>query len=118
MLEEIQRRNYSQTTARSYLKTVEEFARYFHRSPEKLGPDEIRAYQVYLLQCPDFLIGVEVWLSARWPVRQQAERRNFGRGIRGTPVPGEAAYDTEPRRPIIRFVMRIRRLPTPAPDSP
>jgi integrase/recombinase XerD len=50
MLEELQRRNYSQTTARSYLKTVEDFARYFHRSPEKLGPDEIRAYQVYLLQ--------------------------------------------------------------------
>jgi site-specific recombinase XerD len=42
--------NYSQTTARSYVKTVEDFARHFHRSPEKLGPDEIRAYQVYLLQ--------------------------------------------------------------------
>lgn len=50
MLEELQRRNYSQSTVRSYLKTVEDFARYFHRPPDQLGPDEIRAYQVYLLQ--------------------------------------------------------------------
>jgi integrase/recombinase XerD len=50
MLEELQRRNYSQTTVSAYLKTVEEFAKHFHRPPDQLGPDEIRAYQVYLLQ--------------------------------------------------------------------
>jgi hypothetical protein len=50
MLEELQRRNYSQTTVTAYLKTVESFAKHFHKSPDQLGPDEIRAYQVYLLQ--------------------------------------------------------------------
>ena len=49
MLEELQRRNYSQTTVTSYLKIVADFAKYFHRPPDQLGPDEIRAYQVYLL---------------------------------------------------------------------
>ena len=50
MLEELQRRNYSQTTVNTYLKVVEDFARYFHRSPDQLGKDHIRAYQVYLFQ--------------------------------------------------------------------
>ena len=49
MLEELQRRNYSQTTVNSYLKIVEVFAKYFGRSPDKLGPEQIRTYQVYLL---------------------------------------------------------------------
>ena len=49
MLQELQRRNYSKTTVNAYLKMVESFARHFHRSPDQLGPEEIRAYQVYLL---------------------------------------------------------------------
>ena len=48
MLEELQRRNYSQTTVNGYLKIVEDFARHFGRSPDQLGPDQIRAYQVHL----------------------------------------------------------------------
>jgi integrase/recombinase XerD len=50
MLEELQRRNYSQTTVTAYLKTVEDFAKHFHKSPDQLGLDEIRAYHVYLLE--------------------------------------------------------------------
>jgi len=50
MLEELQRRNYSQTTVNAYLKIVESFAKYFDRPPDQLGPEEIRAYQVYLLK--------------------------------------------------------------------
>lgn len=49
MLEELQRRNYSQTTVTGYLKTVTDFAKYFQRPPDQLGPDEIRTYQLYLL---------------------------------------------------------------------
>ena len=48
MLEELQRRNYSQTTVKDYLKRVESFAKHFHRSPDQLGPEQIRAYQAYL----------------------------------------------------------------------
>jgi integrase/recombinase XerD len=48
MLEELQRRNYSQETTRAYLFAVRDFARYFHRSPEELGPEQIRQYQLHL----------------------------------------------------------------------
>jgi site-specific recombinase XerD len=49
MLEELQRRNYSKTTVNSYLKIVESFAKHFGRPPDQLGPEQIRTYQVYLL---------------------------------------------------------------------
>jgi site-specific recombinase XerD len=50
MLEELRRRNYSPRTAKTYVRIVGEFAAYFHRSPEKLGPEQIRQYQAYLFQ--------------------------------------------------------------------
>src|SRR5258708_7836361 len=48
MLEELQRRNYCQTTVKGYLKIVEAFAKYFHCSPDQLGSDKIGPYQAYL----------------------------------------------------------------------
>ena len=50
MLDELQRRNYAQNTVRSYIKAVEDFARYFGKPPERLGPDHIRQYQVHLFR--------------------------------------------------------------------
>jgi site-specific recombinase XerD len=50
MLEELQRRNYSPTTIRYYLRVVENFARHFGKRPDRLTQDNIREYQVYLLQ--------------------------------------------------------------------
>ena len=50
MLEELQRRNYSQHTTRCYIRTVEDFARRFNRSPDRLGPRHIREYQAELFQ--------------------------------------------------------------------
>ncbi|MCZ2080415.1 MAG: phage integrase N-terminal SAM-like domain-containing protein [Bryobacterales bacterium] len=50
MLEELQRRNYAQNTVRAYLKIVEKFAEHFGRSPERLGPEQIREYQVHLFR--------------------------------------------------------------------
>ena len=50
MLDELQRRNYSQSTVRSYIFAVEDFAKYFHRLPERLGPEHIRQYQAYLFR--------------------------------------------------------------------
>ena len=41
MLEELQRRNYSQTTVKGYLKIVEAFAKHFHRPPDQLGPEQL-----------------------------------------------------------------------------
>ena len=48
MVEDMQVRNLSPHTQRAYVESVARFARYFHRSPADLGPDEIRTYQVYL----------------------------------------------------------------------
>jgi integrase/recombinase XerD len=48
MLEELQRRNLSELTAECYLRAVEEFARFHHRPPDQLGPEEIRQYQAHL----------------------------------------------------------------------
>ena len=48
MLEELRRRNFAETTIRSYLHGVEHFSRYFHRPPEQLGPEHIRQYQAML----------------------------------------------------------------------
>jgi integrase/recombinase XerD len=50
MLEELQRRNYSQHTTRCYIRTVEDFARRFNRSPDRLGPRHIREFQAELFQ--------------------------------------------------------------------
>ncbi|HET6177363.1 MAG TPA: tyrosine-type recombinase/integrase [Candidatus Sulfotelmatobacter sp.] len=50
MLEEIQRRNYSHRTARTYVRIVRDFAKYFHQPPDKLGPEQIRQYQAHLFQ--------------------------------------------------------------------
>ena len=50
MLEELQRRNYAQTTIDCYVRTVEHFSRYFHRSPDQLGPQHIREYQAALFK--------------------------------------------------------------------
>jgi site-specific recombinase XerD len=50
MLEELQRRNYSAGTIRLYLQHVAAFAQHFHCSPDQLGAEEIRQYQLFLIQ--------------------------------------------------------------------
>ena len=50
MLDELQRRNYSQSTIRSYIQAIEDFSKYFRRSPDRLGPEHIREYQVHLFR--------------------------------------------------------------------
>src|SRR5258708_8894449 len=50
MLEELQLRNYAQNTIRHYLRAVEDFARHFNCSPDRLGPRQIRKYQAELFQ--------------------------------------------------------------------
>jgi site-specific recombinase XerD len=50
MLEELQRRNYSQTTVKGYLRVVRDFAEYFHRPPDQLGPEQIRTYQAHWME--------------------------------------------------------------------
>ena len=50
MLEELHRRNYAASTITYYVKNVEQFARYFRRSPDRLNQTHLRTYQAYLLR--------------------------------------------------------------------
>ena len=79
MTEDMQVRNLSPHTQNSYVQQVSLFARYFNKSPEELGPEDIRAYQVYLtnerkLATSSILIAVsalrflyKVSLKRDWP---------------------------------------------------
>src|SRR5712692_3667979 len=80
MLEDMQVRNLSVHTQRSYMEQVSRFARHFGQSPAVLGPEEIRTYQVYLtnekqLAPASITIAVsalrflyKVTLKKEWPV--------------------------------------------------
>jgi integrase/recombinase XerD len=50
LVEDMQIRNLSGHTQRAYVEQVVRFGRYFRRSPEHLGPAEIRTYLLYLTQ--------------------------------------------------------------------
>src|SRR5437763_8107976 len=50
MLEDMQIRNYSPHTIDGYLRYVAQFAKHFHTSPDRLGSEHIRTYQLHLLQ--------------------------------------------------------------------
>ncbi len=49
-IEEMQIRNLAPHTQRAYVEQIARFARHFGKSPELLGSDDIRAYQLYLVQ--------------------------------------------------------------------
>jgi site-specific recombinase XerD len=49
MLEDLRIRNYSPSTVECYIRSVAEFAKHFGKSPEHLGPEEIRSWQLFLL---------------------------------------------------------------------
>ena len=80
MIEDMQVRNLAPDTQRAYLQQITQFACHFGKSPEILGPAEIRAYQLYLtrdrqLSASSILVAVsalrfiyKVTLKRRWSV--------------------------------------------------
>lgn len=50
MLEDLQIRNYAPTTVAAYIRSVAEFAKHFDKSPDLLGSEQIREYQLYLIK--------------------------------------------------------------------
>ena len=49
MLEDLRIRNYAPSTVTCYIRAVAQFAKHFNQSPDLLGPDQIRSWQLYLL---------------------------------------------------------------------
>src|SRR4051794_9606163 len=47
MIGDLKLRNFSENTIHTYTRIVEEFAGFFHRSPDRLGPEEIRKYLLH-----------------------------------------------------------------------
>lgn len=50
LIDDLKIRNYSPRTIEAYVGRIGEFARHFKRSPELLGAEEVRAYQIHLVE--------------------------------------------------------------------
>ena len=90
MLEDMQLRNYSPLTITCYLRCVTDFARHFGVSPEHLGPEQVRTYQLFLVQ--DKQVS---WTSV---VQTVCALRFFYRITLGRPAMLE--YIASPQRPL------------------
>ena len=60
MIEDMMVRNFAPNTQESYLRQVSLFARHFDKSPEQLGPEEIRSYQIYLTDQRKVSVGTRI----------------------------------------------------------
>jgi integrase/recombinase XerD len=49
MLEDLRIRNYAPTTVSSYIRSIADFAKHFDKPPDQLGSEEIRSWQLFLL---------------------------------------------------------------------
>ena len=50
MIEDMTIRNLSPATQQSYIYAVAKFSRHFGRSPDRVGLEEVRAYQLHLIE--------------------------------------------------------------------
>jgi integrase len=104
MLEELRRRNYSDQTARGYLSAVAAFAKHFGKSPDQLGPDDLRCYQAFLLK--ERKLGVNTVIA-----RVAALRFFFGRTLKRHEFRQDLPYPKKQRRlPSILSLEEVGRL--------
>ena len=110
MIEDMTIRNLSPATQRSYLHAVSKFSQYFGRSPDRLGLEDVRAYQVHLASK-----GV-AWGSLNQVVC--ALRFFYGVTLGQTTIPERIAYAREPRKlptvlgadEVVRFLEAVSSL--------
>ena len=107
-LEELARRNYSQSAVRAYVKTIEDLARYFKRSPNQLGPKQLPEYQAYLFR--------ERKLAPNTMIQRTASLRFlFIATLRRPWSIAETPYPRRPRLPKVLSAERVARLIDSAP---
>jgi site-specific recombinase XerD len=90
MIEDMTVRNLSPATQRSYVHAVTKFSRYFGRSPDRLGLEDVRTFQVHLASK-----GIS-WASLNQIVA--ALRFFYGVTLGQADVPERIAYAREPRK--------------------
>jgi len=112
MIEYMTVRNLSPATQRSYLYAVSKFSRYFQRSPDQLGLEDVRAFQVFLVST-----------GISWPALNQtvcALRFFYGVTLGRGEIPERIAYAREPRQlpvvlnadELVRFLEAVPSLKT------
>ena len=90
MIDDMTIRNLSPATQRSYLHAVAKFSRYFGRSPDRLGLDDVRAFQVHLVS-----------FGISWPALNQkvcAFRFFYGVTLHHQEIPERIAYARKPAK--------------------
>ena len=110
MIEDMTVRNLSPATQQSYVHAVSKFSRYFGRSPDRLGVEDVRAYQVHLASK-----GVS-WASLNQIVC--ALRFFYGVTLGYETIPERIAYAREPRKlpvvlsadEVVRFLEAVSSL--------
>ena len=112
MIEDMTVRNLSPATQRSYIHAVAKFSRHFGRSPERLGLEDVRAFQVHL-----------VANGISWPALNQtvcALRFFYGITLGHAEIPERIAYARLPRTlpvvlsadEVVRFLEAVPSLKT------
>ncbi len=110
MIEDMTVRNLSPATQRSYISAVSKFSRYFGRSPDHLGLEDVRAFQIHL-----------VATGISWPALNQivcALRFFYGVTLGHDAIPERIAYAREPQKlpvvlsadEVVRFLEAISSL--------
>ena len=110
MIEDMTVRNLSPATQQSYVHAVSKFSRYFERSPDRLGLEDVRAFQVHLAST-----GIS-WASLNQIVC--ALRFFYGVTLGCETIPERIAYARQPRKlpavlsgeEVIRFLEAVSSL--------
>ena len=114
MIEDMTVRNLSPATQRSYVHAVAKFSRFFGRSPDRLGLEDVRAFQVHLVSS-----------GISWPALNQtvcALRFFYGVTLGHDEIPERIPYAREPRKlpvvlsadEVVRFLEAVPSLKTRA----
>ncbi|MGI8509668.1 MAG: tyrosine-type recombinase/integrase [Gemmatimonadaceae bacterium] len=90
MIDDMSLRNLSPATQRSYVHAVKRFSRFHSRSPDQLGLEDVRSFQVYLVS-----------QGISWPALNQtvcALRFFYGVTLDRAEIPERIAYARTPRK--------------------